>query len=60
MLKKVLRDIKHDCRSTTGNNLRHIMKLVKKSSVDDLEMGDVNNLTYNKIPDGEEWKITLA
>ena len=36
------------------------MQIAGKTSIDDLKKGDFNDLIYNKIPAGEEWKIRLA
>ena len=62
--KMVLRDvywaINDDCRSTTGANLCHMMKLTRKSRIEDMMQADFDELTYNKIPEGDEWKIAAA
>ena len=60
VLRKMLLTVKEDCRSTTGTNLRNIMKIVGKSRVRDLEPSDLDNLTYKTIPEGQEWKIACA
>ena len=60
VLKKVLMAVKYDCRSNTGKNLRKMMKLTGRSSVDDLKVNDINKLIYSEIPEGEVWKIILA
>ena len=50
-LKTLLRAVKHDCRSTTGANLRKIMLRVNKHNVDNLHVEDIDKLEYNAIPD---------
>ena len=60
VLKKVLMAVKYDCRSNTGKNLRKLMKLTGRSSVDDLKVNYINELIYSEIPEGEVWKIILA
>ena len=60
VLEKALMVVKEDCRSTTGRNLRHIMKLSGKTNVNELELGCTKGLTYNHIPDGEAWKVEFA
>ena len=40
--------------------MRKLMRIVGKTSIDDLKKGDFNDLIYNEIPAGEEWKIRLA
>ena len=52
--------VKKDCRSTTGKNLRNLMKVLGKSTIDDLHPNDTWHLTYMSIPEGEEWKIACA
>ena len=59
VLKRMLRIVRRDCRSNTGKNLRKLM-LAGKTSFDDLKKGDFNDLIYNEIPEGEEWKIRLV
>ena len=60
ILRKAFRSVKRDCRSTTGENLRNIMKLTKKTDVDDIKIGSTNGLVYNEIPEGDEWKVKFA
>ena len=59
-LRKAFCSLKRDCRSTTGANLRSLMKLTGKTSVDDVDAGSSRGLTYNLVPDGDEWKIDFA
>ena len=62
--KAVLRDmlltVKEDCRSTTGMNLRWLMKTMRRSTVDELQPNDVDQLTYKAIPEEDEWKVACA
>ena len=44
----------------TGYNLRKIMLLVNKSNVNDVTVHDLKQQTYNDVPDGDNWKITIA
>ena len=60
VLKRMLRIVRRDYRSNTGKNLRKLMRIAGKTSIDDLKKGDFNDLIYNEIPEGEEWKIRLA
>ena len=59
-LKKMLSTIRYDCRSNTGQNLRKLMLIAGKSSVIDLKKEDFDNLIYNEIPVGDEWKIKIS
>ena len=52
--------LKRECRSTTGRNMRNLMKLTGNTSVDDLVIGSTRGLVYNKIPEGEEWRVNIA
>jgi hypothetical protein len=60
VLRNVIEAVKHDCLSSTGNNLRHLMRLVGRTRVEDINTGDIDHLTYNEIPGGEDWKIQTA
>ena len=60
VLRKIFQSVKRDCRSTTGENLRNLMKLTKKTDVDEIEIGSTHKLVYNQIPSGEEWKVDFA
>ena len=44
--RNLLETIKLDVRSTTGSNLREIMHLLNKDSIDDLSKSDVNTLDF--------------
>ena len=59
-LNRALLMIKEDCRSITGRNLRHIMKMSGKTNVNELEIGCTKGLLYNPIPDGEAWRVAFA
>ena len=59
-MRNMLDAIKTECRSNTGRNLRKLMYAIGKTSIDDLEAKDINNLTYNDVPPGAEWKINMA
>ena len=54
VLRRLLRTVRCDCRSNTGRNLRKLMRISGKMSIDEL------NLISNEIPVGEEWKRKLA
>ena len=54
----MLSTVKTDCRSTTGNNLRNIMLLVNKTTLNDVRVKTLINrsmpLHHNK------WKVDIA
>ena len=55
--KDLLSHIKYDVRSTTGSNLRNILLLTDKDSIEELTAIDSRSLTFSKIPDNNEWRI---
>ena len=48
---------KNDVRSVTGANLRHIMLLCDKNSVNDLTPDDALNIKYHEPPKDEIWRL---
>ena len=52
--------IKHDVRSTTGANLRNIMRLVGKDSVEDVEKKNVEEVVYAVVRPEDAWKINMV
>ena len=60
LLRNLLNLLKHDCRSTTGANLRKIMLLVGRTRIEDLSTEDITKLCYRQIPMDEEWKLNLV
>ena len=59
-LRNMLSKIKYDCRSNTGHNLRKLMKIVGKHSIDDLRRKDFDNLRYQPVSKEDEWKLNIA
>ena len=60
VLRKTLSVMKRDCRSTTGGNLRNLMKITGNTSIHDIKVGSTRGLIYKPIPDGEDWKVNIA
>ena len=58
-LRMLLEISRRDVRTTTGSNLRRIMLLTGKGTVEDLEVKDANSLHYHKVPACEEWRLNL-
>ena len=48
---------KQDVRSVTGRNLREIMILLGKTSVNDVNKKDVEEIEYFPIDPAEKWKV---
>ena len=55
--KQLLSFIKHDVRSTTGSNLRNILLLTDKPSVEDVTRDDLRKLEYAPIDKEDKWKV---
>ena len=56
-LKCLFNIVKYNTQSVTGNNLRKIMLLLGKNSIDELNKSDAKEYKYFPIPDSESWKI---
>ena len=52
-LKSIFNLVKYDTQSVTGYNLRKIMLLVNKNSVDELKTTDSTEVKYFPVPDSE-------
>ena len=59
LLSTLLRAIKYDTRSTTGRNLRGIMLLSNKTSIDDITVDDGDHFPYCPRPEEDKWKIEM-
>ena len=59
-LKNVFNIVKHDCQSVTGSNLRNIMLIVGKTSVDDLSVEDASRIEYHEIPEDQLWRVDIV
>lgn len=57
---KLLKTIKHDTSSVTGSNLRNIMILSKKTSIEDLNPTDSDMIKYCSVEEENKWKIEVA
>ena len=58
-MNTLLHTIKYDCRSSTGSNLRRIMLMTIKTNVNEIDLFDIKNMVYKKIPIGSAWKIDM-
>ena len=59
-LEMLLSEAASDVRSTTGSNLRNIMLLAGKTSIDAVSVPDADKIEYFKLEDEDTWKVTLA
>ena len=58
--KQLLSFIKHDVRSTTGSNLRSILFMTNKSTINDVTKEDIKTLKYNECEPENAWKIIMV
>ena len=62
--KKPLRNLLElsmkDLRTITGMNLRWIMLLTGKGTVEELKPADTDKIEYHKIPEEESWRIDFV
>ena len=59
-IRNMLKFVKYDCRSSTGSNLRNMMLLAGKTSVDETTSGCFKHQVYKEVPEGEQWRIAFA
>ena len=57
--KQLLSFIKNDARSTTVSNLRKILLLTEKDTIDELSKADVTSLQYQEADPKNKWKINM-
>ena len=57
-LRNVFNRIYTDSQSVTGSNLRNIMFLVNKNSVDDLHPSDTSEISFRPLPESEAVSYT--
>ena len=51
--------IKYDNRSTTGHNIRRILLLIRKSSIEEVTSEDVDTIEYHNIEDRDKWRVEI-
>ena len=57
--KHVLKYVKHDVKSVTGSNLRNILLLTDKNTVEEINSTDIKKLKYHEVAKENDWKIGL-
>jgi hypothetical protein len=60
ILKCLLSASELDTRSTTGRNLRNIMLLLDKCSIQEILLTDIENLLYCEVPEERKWRVELV
>ena len=59
-LSKIFEEVRNDCLSFTGSNLRQLMILMDKGCIEDLEPRDIFETDFSKIPVQEAWRIPIV
>ena len=57
---RLLRVVRADARSTTGSNLRKIMLLLGKHTIDEVKSHDIDNFEYAPVMPDDTWKINMV
>ena len=57
--KQLLEIIKRDTRSVTGSNLRNIMLLTEKDTIEEINGSEIDKLKYHELNDEETWKVDM-
>ena len=57
---KLLKLIRHDTRSTTGSNLRNIMLLQGKFTIDEIRLNDIDNFEYSSVLPENQWRVDMV
>ena len=58
--KHILKYKEHDVRSVTGSNLRNILLLTDKHTVEEIDKHDVRKPKYNEVAVENAWKIGVV
>ena len=58
--KQLLSFIKHDVQSTTGSNLRNILLLTNKDTIEEITKDDMQKLKYAPIEEKDKWKVNYV
>ena len=57
--KLLLQNIKRDTRSVTGSNLRNILLLTDKDSIEELNSSEIDKLRYQELNKEDIWKVDV-
>ena len=57
--KQLLNFISHDVGSTTGSNLRNLLLLTDKNSIEEINSDDVRSMNYHPIEEKDAWKVNI-
>ena len=59
-LKNLVNTIQYDVQSVTGRNLRKIMLLADRNTIDELNPFDATNIKFKEVPESEQWRIGMV
>ena len=59
-LSNIFNIVKNDCLSFTGSNLRQLMLLMKKDSIEDLDPNEVMAINFAEVPEREAWRVPIV
>ena len=57
---RLLKIIRTDTRSTTGSNLRKIMIILGKHTIDEVKSSDINGYEYAPVKPDDVWRINMV
>ena len=60
ILRTLLATVEDNLKSTTGRNLRCIMLLTDRSSVQEVEIKDIEEVLYQAVDDDRRWRVELV
>ena len=59
ILRTLLAAVENNTSTTTGRNLRCIMLLTEKNSVEEVVASDIRNVVYQKVDVERQWRVEL-
>ena len=57
--RTLLAAVENNTATTTGRNLRCIMLLTQKNSVEEMVVSDIRNAVYQKVDVERQWQVEL-
>ena len=57
--KMLLKCVKNDTRSITGSNIRKLMILTKKDSIESISAKDIENIEFEEISNDDLWRVEV-
>ena len=57
--KQLLNCIRNDTNSITGSNIRRILLLTRKSSLEEVSEQDIDKLAYEEVDEKDKWRVSI-